>query len=167
MLLEIIGSAGFGSVVGGIFGWLGKREERANMQMKYDHDLSMLEAKTNATIEVAKMGIEEAETAGKLLVEKLDAKAFVASQKTTPFGEAVKSVIRPLILGVLMYQTYVIHNSLEQLTGGIGGLAPSDVLELYKIVVLSIIGLTSTAVGWYYATRSSKQFDKLVDKWNI
>ena len=35
-ILSILGSAGFGSVVGGVFGWLGKREERANMKMKYD-----------------------------------------------------------------------------------------------------------------------------------
>ncbi len=52
-LMDVLGSAGFGAITGGLFGWLGKREERENMKMKFDHDLNMLQAKTDATIEVA------------------------------------------------------------------------------------------------------------------
>lgn len=166
-LLDIFGSAGFGAITGGLFGWLGKREERENMKMKFDHDLNMLNAKTDATIEIAKMGIEEARTAGALAVEKLEAKAFEVSQRTTSkFSEIAKSLIRPLILAVLMYQTYMILDSLETLTGGLEAFKPEEVLGLYRIVVLSITGLTATAVGWYFAARSSKQFDKLLEKWH-
>jgi hypothetical protein len=64
-----------------------------------------------------------------------------------------------------MWQTYQVHNSLEALTGGVGGLSSDDVMALYKVVVLMITGLTCTAVSWYFAARSSKQFDKLLDKW--
>lgn len=168
VLLDILGSAGFGSLLGGIFGYLSKREERETMQMKFNHEVNILEAKTKATIEVAKMNVEEVKVAGMLLVDKLEAEAFVVSQKvTSKFSEALKSLIRPLILGVLMYQTYLILNSLEELTGGLESLPTEDVVNLYKIVVLSVTGLTATAVGWYFAARSSKQFDKLVDKWKI
>lgn len=165
--LDILGSAGFGSVVGGIFGYLSKREERENMKMKLDHELNMIQARTDATIEVARMGIEEAKVAGSLLVEKIEAKAFEASQKSTnKFSDGLKSLIRPIILGILMYQTYMILDSLETLTGGLTAFKPEEVLGLYRIVVLSVTGLTATAVGWYFAARSSKQFDKLLDKWN-
>jgi len=166
-LLDVLGSAGLGSIVGGVFGWLGKREERANMKMKFDHDLNMLNAKTDAAIEVAKMGIEEAKNAGLLLVDKIEAKAFERSQKSVSnFADNIKSLIRPIILGLLMYQTYMIIDSLETLTGGLESFKPEEVLGLYRIVVLSVTGLTATAVGWYFAARSSKQFDKLLDKWH-
>lgn len=166
-VLDVLGSAGLGTIVGGLFGWLGKREERANMKMKFDHDVNMLNAKTDAAIEMAKMGIEEAKNAGLLLVEKIEAKAFEASQKSTgKFSDTVKSMIRPIILGLLMYQTYMIIQSLEALTGGLSGFKPEEILGLYRIVVLSVTGLTATAVGWYFAARSSKQFDKLLEKWH-
>lgn len=166
-LLDVLGSAGLGTIVGGVFGWLGKREERANMKMKFDHDVNMLNAKTDAAIEIAKIGIEEAKNAGRLLVEKIEASAFETSQKSTgKFSDTVKSMIRPIILGLLMYQTYMIIQSLETLTGGLTAFKPEEILGLYRIVVLSVTGLTATAVGWYFAARSSKQFDKLLEKWH-
>lgn len=166
-ILDILGSAGFGSALGGIFGFLAKREERANLQMKLDHDLDMIEAKTNASLAVAKMGIETAKVAGQLLVEKIEAKAFEVSQKpVSRFAGNLKAIIRPVILGILMYQTYMILDSLETLTGGLKAFSPDEVLGLYRIVVLSVTGLTATAVGWYFASRSSKQFDKLLEKFH-
>jgi len=166
-LLDILGSAGLGTIVGGVFGWLGKREERANMQMKFDHDESMVKAKTAQAVELAKMGVETAKAAGQLAVDKVEAKAFKVSQKTSSsFAEVLKALVRPTILGVLMYQVFIIQISLEELTGGLASLPEAEVVALYKIVILAIVGLTSTAVGWYYGARSSKQFDKLLDKWH-
>lgn len=164
--LDILGSAGFGSVVGGVFGYLSKREERENIKMKLDHELDMIRARTDATIEVARMGIEEAEIAGSLLVEKIEAKAFEASQQSaSKWSNNLKSCIRPLILLALMFQSYMIFVSLEKITGGLISFDPEEILSLYRIFVLSVTSLTATAVGWYFAARSSKQFDKLLDKW--
>lgn len=165
-VLDILGSAGFGSLLGGVFGWLGKREERANIKMKFDHELSMIQAKTNAAVEAAKMGIEQSKISGKLAVEKSEAEAFSNSQVTrSSFGEAIKSSIRPLILVVLFIQMFAILSSLEELTGGLQSLPTQEIIDLYRIIILSITGLTATAVGWYFAARSSKQFDKLIDRW--
>lgn len=163
--LDILGSAGFGSIVGGVFGYLSKREERENMKIKLDHELSMVQARTDGLVKTAKINMEEAKVAGTLLVEKIEAKAFETSQKpTSKISEVLKSLIRPIILGILMYQTYMILGSLEALTGGLEVFKPDEVLELYRIVILSVTGLTATAVGWYFAARSSKQFDKLLEK---
>jgi len=166
MILDILGSAAISSAIGGIFGFLSKKEERASMKMQLDHQVMMVKAKTDATIEVAKMGIEQAKVAGALAVEKVEASAFESSQQPRgKFSEMLKSIIRPIILGVLMYQSYVILSSLEALTGGLQTLPEEDIVALYRIVVLSITSLTATAVGWYFAARSSKQFDKLLEKW--
>ena len=162
-ILDILGSAGFGSLLGGVMGYLTKREERVSIKMKLDHDIEMIDAKTNASIEIAKMGIETAQVAGQLLVDKIDAKAFEVSQKSSGVvGDVIKSSVRPIILAILMWQSYSIINNLETLTGGIESLPAEDIIGLYRVVVLSITGLTATAVGWYYAARTSKQFDKLI-----
>lgn len=167
MILEVLGSSAIGSLLGGVFGWLSKREERASMALKMEHDLSMIQAKTTANIQIAKMGIEEAKVAGTLMVDKLEATAFVESQKSTSkVADIIKSVIRPIILGLLMYQSYLIINSLESITSGLTSLPEQDIIDLYKIVILSVTGLTATAVGWYFAARSSKQFDKLLAVWS-
>lgn len=165
MILDILSSAGVGTIIGGIFGFLGKREERKLIGEKNAHSLNMLKAKTDAMIETAKMGIETAKVAGELMVEKIDAQAFGKSQETkAPISEILKSMVRPIILGLLMYQTYKILSALEDLTGGLATIPASELIALYKVVVLSVTGLTATAVGWYFATRSSKQFDKILDR---
>lgn len=166
MILEVLGSAGFGSLIGGVFGWLGKKQEAENIQMKLDHELDMVTAKTDATIAIANINMEQARQAGQLLVEQIDAKAFHESQKpTSKVAEAIKSIVRPVITFAMMYQTYLIYSSLESLTGGLETLSSEDKAMLYKVLILSITGLTSTVVSWWFASRGSKQFDKIMDKW--
>ena len=166
MILELLGSAGFGSLLGAIFGFLNKREERATLQMKLDHEKNMVEANTNASIKLSQLSIDEAKVSGQLAVEKSETLAFRDSQKSkSSIAGTLKSIIRPAILAVLMYQTYLILESLEKLTGGLASLPQSEIIALYKIVILMVTGLTATAVSWYFAARSSKQFDKLLDKW--
>lgn len=165
MWLDLIGSAGFGGLLGGVFGWLGKREENAGLKLTMAHEINLITAKTNASIQIAKMGVEEAIEAGKLAVDKMEAEAFNTSMVTSnKYSEFMKSFIRPVILALLLYQTWAIITTLEELTGGLKGLGADEVLALYRLVVLSVTGLTATAVGWYFGARSSKQFDKLLDQ---
>ncbi len=154
VIFEILSSAGFGTLLGGVFGWLGKREERENLKLQMSHELSMLTAKTEA-----------AKVTAQLQVEKSEADAFVTSQETkSTIADTLKAIVRPMILGVLLHQTYTIMISLDALTGGLESFSATEVLDMYRVVILSIIGLTSTAVGWYFAQRTSKQFDKLLGR---
>lgn len=163
-LFDIFSSAGFGTLLGGVFGWLGKREERENLKMKMAHEVEMLKARTKSQVEIAQANIEEAKVAGSLAVEKEETAAFRESQKkTSNIAEIVKSFVRPVILAILLYQTYLIHKNVDVLVGKLGTLTNDEIIGIYKILILSIISLTSTAVGWYFAQRTSKQFDKLLD----
>lgn len=164
MILELLGSAGFGSLLGGVFGFLSKIEERKNLQIQLAHEANMIAAKADAAVKLVNAGIEEAKVKGTLAVEAIEATAFEVSQKSSKLGNTIKACVRPLILTALMYQTYMIFKSLERISGGLIMLNNTEILGLYKIVVLSITGLTATAVGWYFASRSSKQFDILVNK---
>lgn len=167
-IIELISSAGFSGVLGGVFGWLTKREERANIALKLEHEVAMLKAKTDASVKLAEMELNKEEVLAKLETEKMDAEAFNESQKTsTTFSENIKAIIRPLILVVLLYQTYLIFSTLETFIGGLESIPVSDLTSLYKTMILSITSLTSLAVGWYFSARTSKQFDKILDKWKL
>jgi len=166
-LLTLLGSSGFGAITGGIFGWLGKKEERENMRIRYEHQIELIKARTASNVEVAKLQAQGRQMQAQSLVEAEEAKAFTVSQNTSSgFAEILKSLIRPAILGVLFYQSYIIFQSLEKISGGLSRLPVADVVDLYRIMILSITGLTSVAVGWYFAQRTSKQFDKLLDLHN-
>lgn len=134
----IIASSGFGSVVGGIFGWLNRKEDRKDRESERQYQLSLLQAKANF----------EQQTS--------EARAFEQSQITkSAFGDAVKSAVRPIITAALLYQTYVILISLEQLTGGLESLPVDMTVQLYRDIVLNIISLTAMSVSWWFASRPS------------
>ena len=136
----ILASSGAGSIIGGVFGLLNRKEERKTRELEQ------------------KFRLDSMRLGGDITIETVDAEAFKETQKTTSkFGGAVKSAFRPIITSVLLYQTYVILTSLEVITGGIESLPYDLALDLYRDVVLNIISLTATAVSWWFGARGSSR----------
>jgi len=163
-VLDLFASAGFGALTGGVLGFLKTRQETKNLELKQNHEVSMLKATTAANIQLADKQIESNKVKGELAIGKEEAIAFTYSQKTTSFGEAVKSLIRPLITGALLYVSYQLLVNINILVGGLESIPQKELLGLYKIVVLQIFGLTGICVGWWFATRTSKGYEKMMDK---
>jgi hypothetical protein len=139
-LATVLASSGAGSIIGGIFGLLGRKEERKAREADY------------------KFKLESMRLGGDIAIETTDAQAFLESQKTiSKFGGAVKSAVRPIITGFLLWQCYVILTSLESITGGLESLPADITLELYRDIVLNIISLTATAVNWWFAARGTSK----------
>lgn len=139
-LASVLGSSAVGSAIGGIFGLLGRKEERKAKEADY------------------RFRIESMRLGGDIAIETAEAEAFKESQKTlSKFGDAVKSAVRPLITGVLLWQVYVILTSLEAITGGLEALPVDLTIELYRDIVLNIISLTATAVNWWFAARGTSK----------
>lgn len=135
-LMTIMSSSGVGAITGGIFGWLNRREDRKARQADQEHERSMVGLKANADTQAS------------------EARAFEASQKTiSKVGDAIKSAVRPVITGALLYMTWGILQELESLTGGISSLPPDQAVALYRDITLNIISLTATAVSWWFASR--------------
>lgn len=165
MIMEILSSAGFGTAIGALFGWLNKREERENMKLQFQHKIDLIKSKTDASVQLANISIQETKAKTQQLMEEWDARAFARSQESSSkFADGMKAIVRPAVLALLMYQTYLILSTLDQMVGGIAGLPAKDVVDLFRTAVLSILSLTSTAVGWYYGSRTSKQFDKMMNR---
>lgn len=137
-LAAILGSSAVGSVIGIVGGWINRREDAKEAEKQRQYDLAKM--RLSADIEV----------------KASDAKAYYESQKTEgKVASAIKSAVRPVITGILMYQTYRIMISLEELTGGLVNLPEGEAFELYKLIALNIVGLTSTAINWWFASRPS------------
>jgi len=135
-LVSILSSSGVGTVIGGIFGFLNKREDRKIRQQEQEYELKRIQAQSHAETATA------------------DARAFEESQKTVgAVSGAVKSLVRPVITAALLYMVYNILMQLEALTGGIAQFPPEDAARLYRDIVLNIISLTATAVSWWFASR--------------
>jgi len=139
-LTTILASSGVGSIIGGVFGLLGRKEER-----------KAKEADNEFKLESMRLG-------GDIALETVDAESFLESQKTlSKIGGAIKSAVRPIITGFLMYYVYVILTGLEAITGGLESLPDQMVIDLYRDIVLNIICLTSTAVNWWFASRGTSK----------
>ena len=136
----ILASSGAGSIIGGVFGFLNRKEERKLKELEHQFKL------------------ESMKLAGDVSVQLSEANAFTESQKTvSKFGGAIKSAVRPIITGILLWQTYVILTSLETITGGIESLPVDVSMQLYRDVVLNIISLTATSVSWWFAARGTSK----------
>lgn len=137
-LTTMLASSGAGSIIGGLFGWLNRKEDRKDKASEREYELKRIDAQSKADVDAS------------------DARSFEESQKTlSKAGGAIKSAVRPLVTGVLMFAMFQILTGLEQITGGVESLPVEDAVELYRDVVLNIIGLTSTAVSWWFASRPS------------
>ena len=137
-LATILSSSGFGAIIGGVFSWLNRKEDRKDRESDRDFKLNMVRAGSKA------------------MTEQKEADAFLETQKTkSKISDTIKAVARPAITGVLLYQTYLILTGLETLTGGLTSLDPNLTVDLYQSIVLNIISLTATAVSWWFGSRSS------------
>jgi hypothetical protein len=137
-LMTIMSSSGVGAITGGLFGWLNRREDRKLRRADQEFELNRIQAQSSAD------------------TTAIEARAFEVSQVTkSKFGDAIKSAVRPIITGALLYMTYRILIELEKITGGISSLPPAEAAELYRGITLNIISLTATAVSWWFASRPS------------
>lgn len=139
-LATVLASSGAGSIIGGIFGLLGRKEERKAKEADY------------------KFRLESMRLGGDIAIETADAEAFKESQITkSKFGDAIKSAVRPIITGVLLWQVFIVLTSLEAITGGLEALPVDLSIQLYRDIVLNIISLTATAVNWWFAARGTSK----------
>lgn len=140
MELEALGtllsSTGVGAAIGGVFGWLNRREDRKARAADQQYKLDMVEKKSAAEEKVS------------------EAKAFEVSQQThSKIGDAIKSAVRPLITAALLYLVYDIFTQLETQVKLLDAFPPEEAAKLYREVVLNTLSLTAVAVSWWFAAR--------------
>jgi hypothetical protein len=137
-LLAVMTSSTAGGIVGGVFGWLNRREDRIVNIQNQAHELKLIQAGANAGQQTS------------------EARAFEESQKTKgSFAGAIKSAIRPIITGILYWYVWQFILILQGVIGTLTTIDPAAALALYELIMLSIVNLASMATSWWFASRPS------------
>lgn len=159
----VVGGGGIGALAGigtGVLTYFNKKSERS-------HDLQMEAAKRDTAIAVQSSITEGKIAEGELKAFsdsfKHDSTAMSSEEgKSSMFGtfifgtlDFVKGVVRPLLVGVLVWMTYHIYVDLNTLVLSYGKeiFSAEEAVGLIKQTIQAVLALTATCVGWYFADR--------------
>ena len=160
-LLDLFSNSGFGALIGAVGGYFQKKEERALFKEQCAHALSMLNAKTAATLQLADKEIEGRKVDGILAVEKVEAESF---KESVSAANGEYKWVRPFISIYLIVLTTYISWYVFDLAETVEVFTSAEVVGLVKLVVLQVLLLTSVAIGWWFAARTSKGFTEMMNK---
>ena len=135
-----------GSVFGGIFKWLDRREEAKESAAKRTHELALQDLQIKA---------HSAETEQELLIiqSESDQKRVLASYdlgkgvSTSLWAGNVKSMVRPTLTFTLILLTACIYFTLE-----VDAVVDGFALKAY--IINTIVYTTSAAVLWWFGDRA-------------
>ena len=156
-ILSILGSGAFGSAIGSLFQWLNRKAEIQAKAAEYKHNEAMVDLQNKQAIALADKAMQQTREAGEQTVAKLEADAFVESQKapTVPIGEILKSWVRTAIVGYLLLLATFLAMKVGKLVGGLESLDTAVLMPLYADIVAQVFFLVNLAVSWYFGARGT------------
>lgn len=155
-IVGLLASPLLGSIVGFFGSWSTKVEERKKLSLELNHEARMADINHRNKV-------EELKVEGAINVEIEDIKAFDSSQtygnQNSGVGwiDAIRTLIRPILTVYLLTVTSYLGYSLSMMIGGLEALPANEILSLYREIILSLLGLTSMSISWWYGSRGIKQ----------
>jgi hypothetical protein len=168
-VIKLLGSAGFGTLFGGIMGIFNrkadlaqKRVELEHEKSRWDHDLQLREADAR---------IMQMEVQGKLQIAQTEAEAKVevagyeAMAKSYDYArpvagskmEAFSSFVRPAVTLAFFLASTTLTACLYWKAFEFGWNLPAEkVTELVFLVTDWTLAMAGTTIGWWFATRPGK-----------
>ena len=156
-ILSILGSGAFGSAIGSLFQWLNRKAEIQAKAAEYKHAEAMINLQNQQAIALADKAMQQTREAGEQAVAKVEADAFVESQKapTVPIGEILKSWVRTAIVAYLLLLATFLAMKVGRLVGGLESLDTAVLMPLYADIVAQVFFLVNLAVSWYFGARGT------------
>ena len=156
-ILSILGSGAFGSALGSLFQWLNRKAEIQAKSAEYKHAEAMIDLQNTQAIALADKAMQQTREQGEQTVAKLEADAFVESQKapTVPIGEILKSWVRTAIVAYLLLLATFLAMKVGRLVGGLESLDTAVLMPLYADIVAQVFFLVNLAVSWYFGARGT------------
>lgn len=156
-ILSILGSGAFGSALGSLFQWLNRKAEIQAKAAEYKHAEAMVEINNKQAIALADKAMQQTREQGEQAVAKVEADAFVESQKapTVPIGEILKSWVRTAIVAYLLLLATFLAMKVGRLVGGLESLDTAVLMPLYADIVAQVFFLVNLAVSWYFGARGT------------
>lgn len=166
--IKLLGSAGFGTIFGGIMGLLNRKADMQAQKMKMDHELAMRD-KDAAIMQqewTARTKVAEVEGAA-----KVEAEAYTAMAKSYEFAQpekgtrmaAFSSFMRPFMSGGYFIFSTVGSGWILYYAFKVKGVefTPAQWFELVMFVVAWFFFMAGASIGWWYAMRPGTQMPAL------
>ena len=156
-LLSILSSGAFGAAIGALFQWLNRKAELQAKQAEYKHDEAMMGLQNQQALALADKAMAKVQVEGEQVVNRIEADAFVESQKSTgiPISELLKSWVRTFIVVYLMALATVLTLKVGRLVGGLDSLDPAILVPLYADIIAQVFFLVNLGVSWYFGARGT------------
>lgn len=124
---------------------------------KNRHDEAMMNLQNQQALALADKAREGVVAAGEQAVAKVEADAFVESQKVTgvPISELLKSWVRTGIVCYLLILATILTLKVGRLVGGLESLDPKVLIPLYADIIAQVFFLVNLAVSWYFGSRGT------------
>lgn len=157
--LNIIQSAGVGSILGLIGGVAEKFIDIKAKKLEYSYKLSerkfdVQEANSEREHElgIADKHLERAEVEGEIKVEHAEVVAFTESQKNSGKNPTL-TYIRAAITLFMLIASSALFVAVWSAVDGLRGFSNTELHELLDYMIRSCVFLTVTCVAWWYAAR--------------
>lgn len=166
-ILSVLGSSGFGAILGTAGAWLTRKEERKKQKQEHSFQIEMSkinleESRLDRVHELSMADKEriQAETEGQIAGELIDSESFKESiiSSRTKSGikiiDGIRSLMRPLITVYLLVISSIVAFSVSGLVGGLESFDHGKLFVLYAGIISDLSFLTITAVTWWFGTRN-------------
>lgn len=173
-ILSILGSATGGGILGIAGNFLKSRSELKTKEVDHKHELAtrlhdIQEMELEATLRRDQIELEnegklalanvEAQRSQDIAASELMAASFSADKATYGGGivDTLRGLIRPLITVYLMVVFTLLCFKITNMVIDLEIMNDQELIELYKELINSIIFLTTTAVCWWFGSRTTNK----------
>lgn len=162
--IKLLGSAGFGTIFGGLMGWMNRKADMQLKKLEYDHELAMRDKDAAIMAQEWASRTKVAQVEGEA---KVEAEAYAALAKSYEFGrgakggkmEAFAAFMRPFMSGgYFVFSTvgcgWIVYYAFKKV--GVQ-FTVAQWYELVMFVIAWFFFMAGAAIGWWYAMRPGKQ----------
>lgn len=171
--INLIGNIAGSASAGGIFGLIGsfsgailkmfqtrQQQKFEKEKWKYEKELFELETERNRMEEDHELKILSSQGSWSGLSESIKDEASLSKIPTYKWATAVKQLYRPILTTMLCVISFLIFKDLLALFNDPDAsvltdiLSPSEIKELLKYVVYSLVFATTTSIVWWFGDRA-------------
>jgi len=174
-MLELFSSLATGGIVGilgslgtGVLTYFTKKSERAHeLEMekaRRDTAIAVTESKTKAAIGVGELkAFSDSYKHDTTSLSSEAGKSSMVGRILFSIVDFIRALVRPAMCAILVWMTYHIYTDMNTIVVSFGAevFSVEDAVSIIKQVILLILSLTATAVGWYFSDRHLSKIFKL------
>ena len=162
LLLSLLGSSGFGSLLGLLGGVLNRFIDYKYKKQDQDFELAKLDKQREFMKDEYQARLDVATVEAEGEVEKAGYNALAASYSfavpTAADGwvDKASKLVRPFLTICFFFFTLYIFGKISSLIGGFEKLTQTELISIWKTVIDWVLFQAGVSIGWWFAMRPGK-----------